>query len=161
MKRIYRVFSLGIHNCYNLFWYDVRDSMMISHDDVNTDIFGMTYRIDISCSTVDGDNESDSFCLELIEEITLESISIMNSMRQTIGDETADFSEKLHEDRCRAHTIDIIVTEYDDSFFFFSCDQYSLYGLIHIWHQIWIMEIRDLRIKKTIQFSRIEIAIRQ
>ena len=54
----------------------------------------MTDRIDISCSTVDGDDESDSFCLELIEKITLESITIMDSVRESIGDETSDLSEK-------------------------------------------------------------------
>ena len=69
MKRVNRVFSLGIdysnHFCRDL----IRYSMMVGDDDVDPETFGMTDRLDISGSTVHGDHEGDSFCLELIEKI--------------------------------------------------------------------------------------------
>ncbi len=58
--------------------------MMISHDDIDAESFGMADGSDIACSTVDSDDEFYIFFCEFIEKIFLESISIMHSMRQSV-----------------------------------------------------------------------------
>lgn len=56
--------------------------------------------------------------------------------------------QKPYEYRSRAHSIDIIVSEYDDPLSGGSGSEYPLYCMLHIWHEVWIMEVRDLWIKK-------------
>ena len=63
MKGVNGIFSLGIHDRNYLLRDYIRDSMMICDDDVDSEIFGMPYRIDISCTTINRDYESDSFFL--------------------------------------------------------------------------------------------------
>lgn len=42
---------------------------MVRHDDVDTERFRMAYRLYITSSTVDGDDQFDSFFREFVEEI--------------------------------------------------------------------------------------------
>ena len=68
-KWILRIFAFRINYGNYLYRDLIRDSMMICDDHIDAQAFGMTDRLDISGSTVDGDNQRDSFCLELIEKI--------------------------------------------------------------------------------------------
>ncbi len=78
------IFSLWIDYSDDLLRDDIWDSMMIRDDNIDPERFCMTDRFDISSSTIDSDDESDSFFMEFIEKICLQSISIMDSMRESV-----------------------------------------------------------------------------
>lgn len=140
LKRIDIVFS---------FWIQDEDSlrdrlwnrMMIRHDDIDPETFCMSDRLDISCPAVHSDDECDSFFREFIEKIRLQSVSIMDTMRESITHLALDFCEKSDQDRCTRNPVDIIISKDHDAFSFFSRDQDPLYCRFHIDHQEWIVEV--------------------
>ena len=71
--------------------------MMIRYDYIDSERFCMLDGSDISSSTIDRDDECDSFFFEFIKKILFETISIMNPMWKTIGYETSDFCEEFDE----------------------------------------------------------------
>ena len=144
---IIRVFSLRIEYGYSG-GYRLRNRMMICHDHIDPDRLRILDRFDISSPTVDSDDERDSLLREFVEEIFLETISVMDSVREPIGNSTSYLREKLHEYRCPTHAIDIIVSEDDNSFSYLSCSEYPVYSSTHVWHEEWIMQIRETRREK-------------
>lgn len=100
----------------------------------------MTYGLHIAGTTVDSDDEFYIFFREFIEKIIFESISIMYAVWESVGYLATDLSEVSDEDSSRADSIDIVVTEDDDAFIFYSCFEYAIHGLIHIWEEVGIME---------------------
>lgn len=89
---ILRVFSLRIDDTDDFFGDNIWNCMMVCHDDIDTKGLGIANRSYISCSTVDSDDEPYIFAREIIEKILLESVSIMNPMRESIGYLATDFS---------------------------------------------------------------------
>ncbi len=102
----------------------------------------------IACPTVDRDDEFHIFFSELIEKILLQSIAIMDTMWESVGDETSDFCQKSDKDSSTRDSIDIIVSEDDDAFLFLTGFEDTLHGLLHIGQEVWIMEIRESRFEK-------------
>lgn len=61
LEWIERIFSLWIDDRDDLFWNTIRNSMMVSDDDIDAERFCMSDRSDIACPTIDSNDESDSF----------------------------------------------------------------------------------------------------
>ena len=89
---ILRIFTLRIDNTDDFFGDNIWNCMMVCHDDIDTKGLGIANRSHISRSTVDSDHELYVFTHEIIEKILLKPISIMNSMRESIGYLATDFS---------------------------------------------------------------------
>lgn len=96
-----RIFAFWIQNCYYFFWDDIRDGVMIRDDHIDAEGFRMAYRIYITSSTVDGDDEFDSLIREFIEEVAFQSITIMHTVGKSIRHFTSYLSEESYEDSRR------------------------------------------------------------
>jgi len=151
-KWIERIFPFRIYDGYP-YWYTFRNGMMISYDHVYRKCFCISYRLDITSSTVDRDDERDQFFLEFIEKIFFQAIAIMDAMRKSVRNCASDLREKSDEYSSTRNSIDIVVSEDHDAFPFLSCYEYSFDRYIHIWHEIWIMEMFDRRLEKCIIFD--------
>lgn len=149
MKWIERILTFWIHDSNDFFRNNIRNRMMIRDDDIDSEQWGMFDGSYISRTTINRDNECDSFFLEFIEKIVLQTITIMNPMRKTIRDKTSNLCKKFYENSSTWYSIHIIVTEYHNSLFFFSCHENSIDCFFHIWHEIRIMEIWYLWMKKS------------
>ncbi len=149
MKWIERILAFWAYDGNDFFRNNIRNRVMICDNDIDSEWGCMFDRSYISCTTINCDNESDSFVPEFIEKIILKTITIMNPMRKTIGDKTSNLCKKFYENSSTWYSIHIIVTEYHNSLFFFSCHENSIDCFFHIWHEIRIMEIRYLRMKKS------------
>ena len=110
----------------------------------------MTNGFDIASSTVDRDDERNLLSSKFIQEVLFEAISVVNSMGQTIGDGASDACEKFDQEGSGTYSIDIIVSENNDAFFFFSCYKDSIYGLTGIRHEKRIWELRKIGMKKVL-----------
>lgn len=148
LEWIKAIFSLGIEESYDFFRNYLRNCMMISDDDIDSERFCVFYWFNISCSTINRDNECDIFLFEFIEYIWLESVAISRSVRKSIWNDTTNLCQKSHEERSGRDPINIIISEYHDSFSIFFCSNNPLDGIFHIWHQKWIMEIMNIWCEK-------------
>lgn len=134
-KRIERATPSRIHDGYTLgenFW----TRMMISNDDIHSECRSMFYWFLIFCPTVDGNNQFRSCGSYLIHMVRLDTVSIVNTMRQPVRHiHTELISEEEKESCSRRNTIHIIISEYHHSLFFFSSKSYSLYCSLYIWEK--------------------------
>ncbi len=148
-ERVERVFSLGIEYGNDFFWDDLRYSVMVSDNNIDTERLRMPDRFDIPSSAVNCDDERNLLFREFIEEIWLESVPILGSMRKSVWDGTPDLSEELHEKGCRWYSIDIIISEYHNSLLFLPSYENTSDSIAHIWHEERVVEIRKSRREKS------------
>lgn len=140
------------------FWIDnrnslgdlIRNGVMVGYNDINSETLSILYNRNISRPTVNSDNELDVFLCEFIEKILLETISIMDSMRESIRTDDSDLLKKSEQERCGTHAVNIVIPEDNNTLSFFLCNEDTINGRLHIWHEKGIMEISDLRMKKSI-----------
>lgn len=107
--------------------------MMVSHDHINPEIFGVGDRFVITCPTVNRD-ETRSCLMYFVDEIGFHAISILDPMWYTIADLQSIFTSKKEEKGgCRCHSICVIITKYHHAFAVFLCLFDPFYNFLYVW----------------------------
>lgn len=89
---------------------------MIGDDHIDSECDGMIDHIDIPRAAIDRNHELHVERLQFVDEVPFESVPVMRTVGEPIGDFRSALREEFRQHRGRADTVDVVVSEDDDPF---------------------------------------------